>query len=69
MSPEHPTLRMDESSGIRSMGEAGSVTSGETAVQEILPMGNKAMASHTAAVRLRSLGSRHVLVKDTAFQT
>ena len=67
MSPEQPALRMNESSGIISMGEASSVTSGETTVQESLS--KKTLANHTPAVRLRSLGSRHVLVKDTAFQT
>ena len=67
MCPEHPALGMDESSGVISMGKAGSVTSGENAAQESL--GNKTLASHTPVGRLRSLGSRHVLVKDTAFQT
>ena len=43
-----------------------SVGSSESAVQETA--GNKRSENQTA-VRLRSLGSRHVLVKDTAFQT
>ena len=67
MCPEHPALGTDESSDVLSMGEAGSATSGETTVQESL--GDKTLASHTAVGRSRSLGSRHVLVKDTAFQT
>ena len=68
MSPEHPT--MDPPFGIFNTGEAGSATSGETAVEENLD--SKILASQTAsqtAMRLRSLGSRHILVKDTAFQT
>lgn len=64
MSPEHPT--MDPPFGIFNTGEAGSATSGETAVEENLD--SKILASQTA-MRLRSLGGRHILVKDTAFQT
>ena len=44
----------------------GSVASSETAVQDT--MGLKTTRNQ-AVMRLRSLGSRHVLVKDTAFQT
>ena len=40
--------------------------SSEITVQETV--GNKRLGEQTA-MRLRSLGSRHVLVKDTAFQT
>ncbi|KAG6369511.1 hypothetical protein JVT61DRAFT_14309 [Boletus reticuloceps] len=47
---------------------SGSVASSETAVQE--PVGDDLKRNQMAnAMRLRSLGSRHVLVKDTAFQT
>ena len=45
---------------------AKSVASSEGAVQETV--GNGVLGNQTA-MRLRSLGSRHVLVKDTAFQT
>ncbi|KAF8124553.1 hypothetical protein EV363DRAFT_1586821 [Boletus edulis] len=62
MSPEHP--RMDELIEIIHAGEVGSVTRGETA-----SLGNKIESASQTAMRLRSLGSRHVLVKDTAFQT
>ncbi|KAG6369519.1 hypothetical protein JVT61DRAFT_14317 [Boletus reticuloceps] len=65
MSPEHP--RMGELIEIINAGEVGSVTRGETAVRESL--GNKIESASQTAMRLRSLGSRHVLVKDTAFQT
>lgn len=64
MSPEHP--RLDEPFSNFGMGETVSVTSGETAVQE--RPGNKIL-DNQAAMRLRSLGSRHVLVKDSAFKT
>ncbi|KAF8122624.1 hypothetical protein EV363DRAFT_1404835 [Boletus edulis] len=47
---------------------SGSVVSSETAVQE--PVGDDLKRNQMAnAMRLRSLGSRRVLVKDTAFQT
>ena len=63
MSPEQP--KTDEPFSLIKDGP-GSVASSETAVQEA--RANKTLASQ-AAMRLRSLGSRHVLVKDTAFQT
>ena len=63
MSPEQP--RTDELFSV-SKDETGSVASSETAVQEA--RGNKILPNHNA-ICLRSLGSRHVLVKDTAFQT
>ena len=62
MSPEQP--RTDEISTVN-MDGTRSAASSETAVQET---GNKRFGNQTA-MRLRSLGSRHVLVKDTAFQT
>ena len=62
MSPEQP--RTDEISAVN-MDGTRSAASSETAVQET---GNKRFGNQTA-MRLRSLGSRHVLVKDTAFQT
>ncbi|KAG8217016.1 hypothetical protein J3R82DRAFT_7331 [Butyriboletus roseoflavus] len=62
MSPEQPST--DEPFSLNK-DVAGSVASSETAVQE---RGKKTMANQTA-IRLRSLASRHVLVKDTAFQT
>lgn len=46
--------------------EATSVASSETVIQKTADderLGNQ------SAMRLRSLGSRHVFVKDTAFQT
>ncbi|KAH0826790.1 hypothetical protein J3R83DRAFT_5209 [Lanmaoa asiatica] len=63
MSPEQP--RADDLFPVNKDG-ARSVASSETAVHGTL--GNKTLANQTA-IRLRSLGSRHVLVKDTAFQT
>ena len=63
MSPEHP--RTNELFSVSKNGP-GSVASSETVVQGA--RGNKILPNHNA-VRLRSLGSRHVLVKDTAFQT
>ena len=63
MSPEQP--RTDEISTVN-MDGTRSAASSETAVQETV--GNKRFGNQTA-MRLRSLGSRHVLVKDTAFQT
>jgi len=45
---------------------APSVVSSETAV--LGTVGNKGSENQTA-VRLPSLGNRHILVKDTAFQT
>ena len=63
MSPEQP--RLDEPF-TADKDAAGSVASSETAVQDTA--GNKSSRNQTA-MRLRSLGSRHVLVKDTAFQT
>ena len=62
MSPEQPST--DEPFSLNRDGP-GSVASSDTAVQE---RGNKTLANQTT-IRLRSLGSRHVLVKDTAFQT
>ena len=65
MSPEHP--KMDEPFVVNVDGTR-SVASSETAIQETV--GNKTSANPSSiAMRLRSLGSRHVLVKDTAFQT
>ncbi|KAF8546791.1 hypothetical protein OG21DRAFT_1490813 [Imleria badia] len=65
MSPEQP--RTDEAFSV-SRHAAGSVASSETAVQDTA--GNKTSRNQTAvSMRLRSMGSRHVLVKDTAFQT
>ncbi|KAF8554150.1 hypothetical protein OG21DRAFT_1484930 [Imleria badia] len=63
MSPEQP--RADELSFV-DKDAPGSVASSETAVQDTA--GGKTSGNQTA-MRLRSLGSRHVLVKDTAFQT
>ena len=62
MSLEQPST--DEPFSLNRDG-AGPVASSDTAAQE---SGNKISAKQTT-VRLRSLGSRHVLVKDTAFQT
>lgn len=64
MSPEHP--RIDEPFMIN-FGGAGSVTGSETAIQETRD--KKTTTSSSASVRMRGLGSRHILVKDTAFQT
>lgn len=61
LSPEHP--KMDEPFGILNMGEAGSAKSGETAVHESKGLGNQ------TNMRPRFFGSRHILVKDAAFQT
>ncbi|KAI9458726.1 hypothetical protein HD554DRAFT_2317107 [Boletus coccyginus] len=63
MSPEQPSL--DEPLPVNNNG-TGSAASSETAVHETA--GNKRLGNQIA-MRLRSLGSRHVLVKDTAFQT
>ena len=64
MSPEQP--REDDPFSGHARSEASSVT----AVQDAAA-GNKLSSSsrNQTAMRLRSLGSRHVLVKDTAFQT
>ncbi|KAG9308235.1 hypothetical protein JVU11DRAFT_12253 [Chiua virens] len=63
MSPEQP--KPDELFSVAKDG-AGSVASSETAVQETT---NDKKMGNCTAMRLRFLGSRHVLVKDTAFQT
>lgn len=63
MSPEHP--RNDEPF-ITNLGRLGSITSSETAVHETRDNGT---TTSCASMRLRYLESRHVLVKDTAFQT
>ncbi|KAI9458730.1 hypothetical protein HD554DRAFT_2029541 [Boletus coccyginus] len=60
MSPEQPRTDEPLPAG------KGSAASSETAVQG--GSGNKNLGKQTA-VRLRSLASRHVLVKDSAFQT
>ncbi|KAF8124560.1 hypothetical protein EV363DRAFT_1586825 [Boletus edulis] len=68
MSPEQPKGDAPFASNKDEAG-SGSVASSETAaVQE--PVGDDLKRNQMAnAMRLRSLGSRHVLVKDTAFQT
>ena len=63
MSPEQP--RADQPFSLTGDG-AGSVAGSETAVHGV--RGNRTLPNY-AAMRLRSLGSRHVLVNDTAFQT
>ncbi|KAG6369513.1 hypothetical protein JVT61DRAFT_14311 [Boletus reticuloceps] len=63
MSPEQP--REDGPFAMNQDGD-GSIASSETAVQNTAD--NKTWKNQ-AAMRLRSLGSRQVLVKDTAFQT
>ncbi|KAG9310054.1 hypothetical protein JVU11DRAFT_10097 [Chiua virens] len=63
MSPEQP--KPDDPFSVAKDG-AGSVASSETAVQETT---NDKKMGNCTAMRLRFLGSRHVLVKDTAFQT
>ena len=65
MSPEHPT--MDELS-IMNLDGATSVASSETAFQGA-PENKTLENPNSTAKRLRSLGSRHILVKDTSFQT
>ncbi|KAG9310050.1 hypothetical protein JVU11DRAFT_10093 [Chiua virens] len=60
-----PQTGMDELLSVTKDG-AESVESDETAVQET--PGSKRLGKD-AAVRLRSLSSRHILIKDTAFQT
>ena len=64
MSPEQP--RMD---GLLSTNKDTTrlVASSGTALQNTATGNNTSM--NQTATRLRSLGSRHVLVKDTAFQT
>jgi len=57
--------RTDKSFYVNKDG-ATSVVSSATAVRETVD--NEGLGNQTA-IRLRSLGSRHVLVKDTAFQT
>ncbi|KAI9458721.1 hypothetical protein HD554DRAFT_2317104 [Boletus coccyginus] len=64
MSPEHP--RTNEPF-MTNVDRAGSLMSSEIIVQDTRV--NETSTMNHAAVRLRSLGSRHVLVKDTAFQT
>lgn len=65
MSPEHP--KTDPPAFVNVDGPQ-SVASSDTAIHETLQ--NKlSMNPSNTAMRLRSLGSRHVLVKDTAFQT
>ena len=61
MSPEQP--KEDEPF---SGNKDGSVASSETAVQDTAGLKT---TRNQAAMRLRSLVSRHVLVKDTAFRT
>jgi hypothetical protein len=64
MSPEHPK---SEDLFALNMDGARSVASSDTAVQDAAS--NHETTANQTAMRLRSLGSRHVLVKDTAFQT
>ena len=63
MSPEQP--RLDQPFA-ENKDPARSVASSETAVHDTAS--DKASKNQTA-MRLRSLGSRHVLVTDTAFIT
>ena len=63
MSPELP--RPDELFAVNK-GPTGSVGSSKTAVQDTA---SNNTSKNQIAMRLRSLGSRHILVKDTAFKT
>ncbi|KAG9310048.1 hypothetical protein JVU11DRAFT_10091 [Chiua virens] len=63
MSPEHPRLDEPFPDGA---GSLASMMSSETVVQEML---DGEIKNHGTAARLRFLGNRHILVKDTAFQT
>ncbi|KAF8124559.1 hypothetical protein EV363DRAFT_1435290 [Boletus edulis] len=67
VSPEQPR---EEGSFAVNLDGAGSIASSETAIQEHAGDNLKELATRNQmAMRLRSLASRHVFVKDTAFQT